>query len=194
MELSPFLLDQWLEQKHSPDSHIEYDLAASTGPVWTLRELLALASHSGPDERLLDTAISYTSAAGSVELRKAIAVMQSVDPDQVQVLTGAAEALLILFFLAAEPGANVVLPAPGFPTNTALAESFGIEVRHYRLRAENEFRIDPDEIRTLTDRSTRLVLVNSPQNPTGAVLGDREMESLHDFCAERGVQFVSDEV
>jgi aspartate/methionine/tyrosine aminotransferase len=194
MKLSPFLLDQWLEQKHSPDSHIEYDLAASTGPVWTLRELLALAGQSGADERLLDTAISYTSAAGSVELRKAIAVMQSVDPDQVQVLTGAAEALLILFFLAAEPGANVVLPAPGFPTNTALAESFGIEVRHYRLRAENEFRIDPDEIRTLTDRSTRLVLVNSPQNPTGAVLGDREMESLHDFCAERGVQFVSDEV
>jgi aspartate/methionine/tyrosine aminotransferase len=44
------------------------------------------------------------------------------------------------------------------------------------------------------DDHTRLVLVNSPHNPTGAVLSDRETESLHDFCAERGVQFVSDEV
>jgi 2-methylisocitrate lyase-like PEP mutase family enzyme/aspartate/methionine/tyrosine aminotransferase len=194
MKLSPFLLDLWLEQKHSPNSPIEYDLAASTGPVWTLRELLALAGQSGFDERLLDTAISYTSGNGSRELREAIAAMENVDPDHVQVLTGAAEALLILFFLAAEPGANVVLSAPGFPTNTALAESFGIEVRSYTLRPENEFRVDLDEIRALVDRNTRFVMVNSPHNPTGGVLSDREMEHLHDFCAERGVQFISDEV
>jgi aspartate/methionine/tyrosine aminotransferase len=88
----------------------------------------------------------------------------------------------------------VVLPNPGFPTNLALAESFGIEVRQYTLRAENAFRVDPDEVGRLVDRHTRFVLVNSPHNPTGAVLSDHEMESLHDFCAERGVQFVSDEV
>jgi len=194
MKLSPFLLDQWLEQKYSADSRIEYDLAASTGPVWTVRQLLALAGQSEFDEKLLDTAISYTSGTGSRELREAIASLENVDADHVQVLTGAAEALLILFFVAAEPGANVVLSAPGFPTNMALAESFGIEVRRYTLRPENEFRIDLDEIRALVDRNTRFVLVNSPQNPTGAVLIDQEMESLHDFCAARGVQFISDEV
>jgi aspartate/methionine/tyrosine aminotransferase len=90
----------------------------------------------------------------------------------VQVVTGAAEALLILFFLAAESGANVVLPRPGFPANAALAESLGIAVRYYTLRAENQFRVDPDEIRRLVDRNTRLLLVNSPHNPTGAVLSD----------------------
>jgi aspartate/methionine/tyrosine aminotransferase len=194
MKLSPFLLDQWLEQKYSADSRIEYDLAASTGPVWTVRQLLALAGQSEFDEKLLDTAISYTSGTGSRELREAIASLENVDADHVQVLTGAAEALLILFFVAAEPGANVVLSAPGFPTNMALADSFGIEVRRYTLRPENEFRIDLDEIRALVDRNTRFVLVNSPQNPTGAVLIDQEMESLHDFCAARGVQFISDEV
>ena len=108
--------------------------------------------------------------------------------------TGASEALLVLFFLAAEPGANVVLPSPGFPSNTAIAQSFGIAVRYYRLRAENAFRIDLDEIRKLVDGDTRLVLVNSPHNPTGAVLSDAEFDSLHEFCAERGIQFVSDQV
>lgn len=193
MELPPFLLDRWIEQKHAPDSAIEYDLASSTGPVWTLRELLAL-SDGNALETLLDTSISYTSATGTPALREGIAVLEGVDPDTVQVVTGASEALLILFFLAAEPGANVVVPNPGFPASAALAESLGIAVRYYTLRAENHFRIDPDEIRRLVDRDTGLLLVNSPHNPTGTVLSDREMDNLHDFCAERRVQFVSDQV
>jgi aspartate/methionine/tyrosine aminotransferase len=196
MHLPPFLLDKWIEQKHTANPPIEYDLASSTGPVWTLRELLAL---SGDDatiavQRLLDTRLLYTTAAGTPDLRSAIAAMQQVDPDEVQVVTGAAEALSILFFLAGEPGANVVLPAPGFPANTALAEGFGVEARYYSIRAENGFRIDIDEIRGLVDRNTRFVLTNSPHNPTGTVFTDDEMTGLHDFCVERGVQFVSDEV
>jgi aspartate/methionine/tyrosine aminotransferase len=193
MELPPFLLDRWIEQKQDPDSTIEYDLASSTGPVWTLRELLAVAGNEEL-EGLLDTPISYTAATGTPALRAAIAGLEGVGPDAVQVVTGASEALLILFFLAAEPGANVVLPDPGFPANTALAESLGIAVRYYHLRAENEFRVDPDEIRGLVDGDTRLLLVNSPHNPTGSVMSDEEMESLHDFCAGRRVQFVCDQV
>jgi len=112
----------------------------------------------------------------------------------VQVTTGAEEALLILFFLAAEAGANVVLPAPGFPANGALAESLGIETRFYRLRAENGFAGDEDEIRRLTDPNTRLLLVNTPHNPTGSVMTAAELETLHDFCAERNVPFIVDQV
>jgi aspartate/methionine/tyrosine aminotransferase len=193
MKLPPFLLDQWIEQKNSADSSIEFDLGSSTGPVWTLRELLALAPDDAPD-RLLDTSLVYTSPAGSPELRQAIAALEGVDPDDVQVVTGASEALLILFSMVAEPGANVVLPAPGFPTNTALPESLQLARRYYKLRPQDGYRIDLDEIRGLVDRNTRFVLVNSPHNPTGAVLSDREMETLHDFCAERGVQFISDQV
>jgi aspartate/methionine/tyrosine aminotransferase len=193
MELPPFLLDRWIEQKQDPDSRIEYDLASSTGPVWTLRELLALAG-DGELEGLLDAPISYTAAPGTPQLRAAIAQLEGVEADAVQVVTGASEALLILFFLAAEPGANVVLPDPGFPANTALAESLGIAVRYYHLRAENEFRVDADEIRRQVDRNTRMVLVNSPHNPTGAIMSDDDLESLHDFCAERRVQLVSDQV
>ena len=193
MKLPPFLLDQWLDQKFAANTSIEYDLGSSTGPVWTFRELLALAGNGGLD-RLLDTALSYTPAGGSLELRQAIAAMDNVDPDAVQVVTGAAEALVILFFLAAEPGINVVLPSPGFPTNMALPEGLNIEIRRYTLRPENGFAVDLDKIRGLVDRNTRIALVNSPHNPTGAVLSDREMESLHNYCAERGVQFVSDEV
>jgi len=191
MKLAPFLLDQWLQQKFSADPPIEFDLGSSTGPVWTLRELLALG---GSVEDLLDTKLFYTPPEGSNELREELARMENVDPEHVLVTTGGAEALLILFHNAAEPGANVVFPNPGFPMNEAVAESLGLGIRRYTLRAGNRFQIDPDEIRRLIDRQTKFVLVNSPHNPTGAVVADSEMESLHDFCVDRGVQLVSDEV
>src|SRR5215471_18592062 len=113
MKLAPFLLDQWLEQANEPHSSVEYDLAASTGPRWTLRDLLAL--EPAAQERLLDDEIVYSTPAGIPELREAIAAAHDVEPDHVQVVTGASEALLILFYLAAEQGANIVLPKPCFP-------------------------------------------------------------------------------
>ena len=193
MKLKPFLLDEWLNHYHFADPPIRFDLASSTGPVWTAKQVWELMS---PDQqREIDEApLVYCHGSGTKELRGAIGDMQGVDPDHVQIVTGAAEALLVLFFLAAEPGANVVLPFPGFPPFEALPQSFGIETRHYHLRPENQFRIDLEDIKNQVDRNTRLILVNSPHNPTGATLTNAEMLSLHDFAAERGVQFVVDEV
>src|SRR5262245_43897521 len=128
MHLPPFLLDQWLEQKFHADPPIEFDLGSSTGPVWTLGELLAL-DDGGIEEQFAGLALSYTNPAGTPELRAEIASMHGVEPEHVQVVTGGAEGLLVLFYLAAEPGANVVLPEPAFPTNIVLANSLGIEVR-----------------------------------------------------------------
>src|SRR5262249_17994682 len=82
----------------------------------------------------------------------------------------------------------------GFTTFSALPESLGLETRFYRVRRENGFRIDLDEIKRLADSKTKLILVNSPHNPTGATIGDPEMEALHAFTAGRGIQLVSDEV
>jgi aspartate/methionine/tyrosine aminotransferase len=136
----------------------------------------------------------YSRPAGGDSLREAIAEMQSVPVESVQIVTGASEALLALMWLAAEPGANVIIPLPGFTTFSALPESLGLETRFYHVHPENGFRIDPDEIKRLTDSKTRLILVNSPHNPTGAAISDDEMEALHAFTAERGIQLVSDEV
>ena len=190
MRLKPFLLDMWLD---SYEHDIEFNLAASEGPRWTLNEILSLASEE-ERQRFLHHELHYSRPAGAEGLRAAIADMQDVDVDTVQVVTGASEALLILFWLAAEAGANVVLPQPGYPPFSALPESLGIETRYYAVRKENNFRIDVEEIKQLVDRNTKLVLINSPHNPTGATISDAELDSLHDFTASREIQLVSDEV
>ena len=136
----------------------------------------------------------YSRPAGAEGLRAAIADMQGVDSDSVQVVTGASEALLILMWLAAEPGANVILPQPGFThifcsariawyRVPLLRSSEGERVSH-RSRGDQE----------VADQNTKLILVNNPHNPTGATLSDAELDSLHEFTSSHGIQLVSDEV
>jgi len=190
MQLKPFMLDAWLDQY---EHDIEFDLGASTGPTWTVNDILALADDE-TRHRFLNHKLVYSRPAGADSLREAIAEMQGVPIEAVQIMTGASEALVALMWLVAEPGANVIIPLPGYAPFAALPESLGLETRYYHVRRENGFRIDPDEIKQLADSKTKLILVNSPHHPTGATISDGEMEALHDFSAERGIQLVSEEV
>jgi aspartate/methionine/tyrosine aminotransferase len=190
MRLKPFLLDAWMD---TYEHGIEFNLAASTGPAWTANELLNLGGEAFR-QRYLNHKVEFSRPAGADSLRQAIAEMQGVSVDHVQVVTGASEALLVLLWLAAEPAANVIVPLPGLANFSALPESLGLELRCYRVRRENNFRIDVDEITRLADSKTRLILVNSPHNPTGATLSDSEVEALHEFTSQHGIQLVCDEV
>ena len=190
MEFKPFLLDDWLDRY---EHEIEFDLAASTGPAWTVNDVLALTDDE-TRHRFLNHNLVYSRVAGAEPLREAIAEMQGVPLETVQIVTGAAEALLCVMWMAAKPGANVILPLPGFATFSALPESLGLETRFYHLKPENGFRTDLDEIRRLADSNTRIVLINSPHHPTGATIPDSDVEALHDFTAARGIQLVCDEV
>lgn len=189
MKFTAFLLDQWLQQH----AEVEFNLGGSTGPRWTPRQLLDLA---GPDaaERILDLELAYPPTPGSSSLRDAIAAMQGVPAEEVVVLAGSSEALFHIFNLAAVSGANVIVPFPCFPSHRAIPESLGLEIRHYQLKRESCYRIDPEAVKSLVDGNTKILVVNSPHNPTGATLRNEELQELYDFCVEREIQFVSDEV
>jgi len=190
MRFKPFMLDNWLDQY---EHRVEFDLAASTGPRWTVEDILNLADEQAR-HRFLHHDLVYSRVGGADGLREAIAEMQGVPVETIQVVTGAAEALLAVMWIAAEPGANVILPMPGFATFSAIPESLGMETRFYHVSRENGFRIDPEEIIRLADAKTKIILLNSPHHPTGATISDVEMETLHDFAAGRGIQLVCDEV
>ena len=190
MQLRPFLLDMWLDRY---EHDIEFNLGGSEGPAWRVNEILSLATDE-QRQRFLNHKVVYSRPAGAQPLRAAIAEMQGVDIESVQVVTGASEALLVLMWLAAEPAANVILPRPGYPPFSALPESLGIEIRYYAINKDNSFHIDVEEIKRLADANTKLVLMNSPHTPTGATITDADFENLHEFTSARGIQLVSDEV
>ena len=190
MKLRTFLLDEWLERY---EGKIQYNLAASTGPAWTLDDLRRLMTEE-ENERLLRTSLTYQPGHGTETLRRELASMYGAKPEEIQITTGASEALLVLFFLAAEPGANVVLPYPAFPPFLAIPESLGLEVRRYPLEAGKGFALDLSKVASLLDERTKLLLVNSPHNPTGAVISESEFRALEELTTKRGIQLVVDEV
>jgi aspartate/methionine/tyrosine aminotransferase len=190
MQLKPFLLDTWLD---AYEHDIEFNLAASEGPSWTVHEILALAGDE-ERERFLQRRILYGHPAGADGLRAAIADAHGVSPDTVLAVGGASEALLLLMWDIADPGANVIVPSPGYAPFSAIPESLGMSTRSYPIRRENGFRIDVDEITTLADANTALIVVNTPHHPTGTVLSDGELDTLHEFASSRGIQLVSNEV
>src|SRR5438445_8919301 len=96
----------WLD---SYEHNIEFNLGGSEGPGWRVNEILSLATGE-QRERFANHKVVYSRPAGAEQLRAAIAEMQGVDIESVQIVTGASEALLVLMWLAAEPGANVILP------------------------------------------------------------------------------------
>lgn len=190
MRLAAFQLEQWVE---TYGGAVRYHLGKSTGPQWTLSELRGLMSEAERDA-FDRAALTYCPADGRASLRAEIASMYGADPDEIRVFTGGAEALVSLFFVAAEPGANVVVPWPSFSPFVSLPEAFGLETRRCLLTQENGFEVDADEIVRLCDSHTKLILVNSPHNPSGAVIEEDVLRALDAFAQQRGIALVVDEV
>jgi aspartate/methionine/tyrosine aminotransferase len=191
MHLPPFLLDQWLTAHEFATPAIRYNCASSTGPSWTLGEIMALG---GETISLDDLRLSYLPPQGQRELRELIGRFYGVDPDWVVATTGASEALLCVYCATAEPGASITLPFPLFSAMTALANAWGFEIATYSLDRSRGFAHTADAVLAKVSNKTKLALVNTPHNPTGAVITRDETERLAAALAERGIPLVMDEV
>ncbi|GAC1308283.1 MAG: pyridoxal phosphate-dependent aminotransferase [Steroidobacteraceae bacterium] len=193
MQLPRFLLDDWLTAHEFASPPIQFNLASSTGPAWTLDELAATCNLDWP-RTLGETKISYLPPAGGAALRAQIAMLHDVDPEWVVVTTGASEALSVLYCLASEPGVVVLLPDLGCPAMPAFARAWGLDVVHYPLRRETAFAHSAQEILAAVDGRVRLVVVNTPHNPTGSVMPLSEIKILAAALATRNIPLVVDEV
>jgi aspartate/methionine/tyrosine aminotransferase len=191
MKVPPFKLDAWLAAHEFATPPIRYNLASSTGPAWTVAELIALGGGGTPLE---EVRMSYAPPEGGQLLRDRIAAFHGADPRHVLVTTGASEALIALTCHFAAPGASIVLPRPAYPALPVLARAWGMQVREYDLRPREGFAQTADGVLAAVDASTRVVFVNSPHNPTGSVMSADEQRKLAESLAARGIALIVDEV
>lgn len=142
----------------------------------------------------------YTPSAGILELRKAVASDVSntrgieVDPDQVVITPGGKPIIFFSMLALIQEGDEVIYPNPGFPIYQSMIEYVGGEAVPVPLREELDFRIDIQELIDLATDRTRMIILNSPGNPTGSVLTQRDIEELADAFRERDIVFLSDEI
>ena len=160
----------------------------------------------GPPSLLSDAAANiqgginqYPPGIGIPELRSAVAEHQrrfyglDVDPDAVLVTTGATEAIASAVLAFCEPGDEVVTFQPYYDSYAATIALAGAELRAVALRPPS-FGFDPDELRAAFSARTRLVLVNTPHNPTGAVFDREQLTLIGELAAEHDAVIVTDEV
>lgn len=142
----------------------------------------------------------YTPNGGYLSLRAMLADKiarvdgYAVAPEQVVATPGAMNALFSIYFALLEPGDEVLLPTPGFPNMDEMVRVVGGRPVFYRLRAENGFLPDVEEIASRITSRTRAIFANTPGNPTGAVFPRSLVEQLAALVEARGLWLIADEV
>jgi aspartate/methionine/tyrosine aminotransferase len=134
------------------------------------------------------------------ELRQAIAEYLAewrgveVPWQRVVVTPGGKPPMFYTIMALIEPGDEVIYPNPGFPIYDSMIDFVGGKAVPLRLREEREFRFDPAELRALVTDRTRLIVLNSPQNPTGGVLTRSDLEAIAAVAIERDIPVLTDEI
>jgi len=142
----------------------------------------------------------YGPSAGLMELREVIAKYVSetrrvnVAPEEVVVVPGGKPIIFFSILALAEDGDEVIYPNPGFPIYESMINYVGANPVPIRLREELDFRLDVDELAGLITERTKLIIVNSPQNPTGGVLEKNDIEAIARAIGDRNIMILSDEI
>ncbi|MCB9818886.1 pyridoxal phosphate-dependent aminotransferase [Candidatus Nomurabacteria bacterium] len=142
----------------------------------------------------------YAPSIGVKELRESIqrATERSrgfkPDLDQILVVPGANMGIYYAVSCLVEPGDEVIVPDPGFPTYYSVIKACGVKAVRVPLREENSFRMNPEDVRKAITDKTRLIILNSPQNPTGSVMTKEEIEEIAQIAKDHDIYIYSDEI
>jgi len=142
----------------------------------------------------------YGPSAGLMELREVIAQYVSetrrvnVTPDEVVVVPGGKPIIFFSVLALAEEGDEIIYPNPGFPIYESMINYVGAKAVPIRLREELDFRLDVDELASLINDRTKLIILNSPQNPTGGVLTKDDIAAIARAIGDRNIMVLSDEI
>jgi len=139
----------------------------------------------------------YTATAGDETLRAAIAARHAPfasGPEEVLVTVGSQEAMFVAMLGLLDVGDELLHPDPGYPAYAEIARLLGARPVAYPVRPDREFRLDPDDLIDRLGPATRLVVLCSPSNPTGATTGRADLAHLIALLEQRGVAWLSDEI
>ena len=189
MRLVQFDQERW-QCKY--ENVVDYNLSESSVHALSTRELL-----DSDDEirRILDTPLGYSQADGTEGLRAAIAsTYGKLSPEHVMVANGSSEANFVAAWHLFEKGDELVLMVPNYAQVWGLAKNWNVGTKHLWLREELGWQFDPEDLKKLVSKKTKVVQVCNPNNPTGAVMAREQRKALLDAVKDAGAWLMSDEI
>jgi len=193
MKIAPFGVEQWM---NAHEESATFNVGETCVQSLTLDELLAL--DDDPERALAELRalqLTYGHIYGSPELRALVAALYDrVTPEQTLVTNGAIGANFLAQYALLEPGDRVVCVQPTYQQLFSVPASFGAEVVPLPLRPENGWLPDLQELHSLLRAPTAMVVINNPNNPSGALMDAEALAELVDVVRESGAWLLADEV
>lgn len=184
----PFELEKWQsDYEHA----VAFNLADSGVHGLTIEELLVDAPAR---ERLLKLSLNYPATNGTPRLRELIAGLYGARPEDVLVTVGAAEATNVVIDALVSPSDDVLAMEPGYRLLWGRVQNLRATLVPFRLKPGQQWTLDLEELRSLATPRTRLIAVTNPNNPTGKILSEAEMEEVVGIASRCGAWILSDEV
>jgi aspartate/methionine/tyrosine aminotransferase len=189
VSFEPFALERIMSKW---ENAVEYNLTESGVHPATIRDLV---DDPAVIERLLTAELNYPQANGIVELRERIAALYpGAGVDNVLVTVGAAEANFVSVQTLLAPGDEMVMLLPNYPQIWGIAHNIGAQRRSFHLREEHGWAPDLAQLEEAVTERTKLIAVCNPNNPTGYIFTEAEMDAVVAAAARVGAWLLADEV
>lgn len=194
MNIKPFAVEEWM---NAYEDGARYNIAETCVDSVSLDELFALCSEDRQAflEHFCARRLTYGDIVGSEALREGVCgLYQSLTPSEVVPTHGAAGANYHVFCSLVSPGDGVVSIMPAYQQMYSIPEAIGADVRLMYLRQENGYLPDLAELRSLVDVNTKLICVNNPNNPTGALMSGALLRQIVEIAKSVDAYVLCDEV
>jgi len=193
MHIEPFAVEMWMNEW---ETKCEYNLAETCVESLTIQELLSLAGRS--DSALSDIGsmkMTYGAIEGSQQLRKAIsALYEKQSVENILVTHGTIGANMLVHKSLVSAGDKVVCVVPTYQQHYSIPASIGAEVHQLRLQEKDGFLPDLDALRVLSKDGVKMIAINNPNNPTGALMNVEILEEVASIAREADAWVLCDEV
>jgi aspartate/methionine/tyrosine aminotransferase len=190
MKLNLFKLERYFAKY---EFNTEYLLCSSDCEAMSIADLLAL--EEGAAEKFQNVWLGYTESQGSPSLRKEIAnVYESIDPEEILVHTGAGEAIYLFMHAVLNESDHVIVHSPCYQSLSDVAKGVGCDISPWQAREENNWALDLNELKSLLRPNTKLIVINTPHNPTGYLMSRADFDAVNQFAQENDLLLFVDEV
>ena len=194
MNIKPFAVEEWM---NAYEDGARYNIAETCVDSVSLDELFLLAGEDKQAflERFCARRLTYGDIVGSEALREGVCgLYKSLKPDEVIPTHGAAGANYHVFCSLISAGDRVVSIMPTYQQLYSIPASIGADVAIMHLKQENDYLPDLDELRALVTPETKMICINNPNNPTGALMSREQLEEIVEIARGVGAYILCDEV
>ncbi len=194
MKIRPFAVEEWM---NAWETGAKYNIAETCVDSVSLEQLFSITGEDGAAfmRSIAGKRLTYGDIEGSAAFREGVSrLYRAIGPEHIVPTHGAAGANHHVFLSLISPGDRVVSVMPTYQQLYSIPEALGADVKILRLRKENEYMPDVDELRRLAPRGTKMVCVNNPNNPTGALMDRDTLMKIIEIADGAGAWLLCDEV